>query len=163
MRLQLKDSSDSDRRMTDRFPLENALRYRFLDPKSSGPVGTGQTLNMSSGGMLLKVEAPLPVGEQIEVSVDWPAQLNARCGLKLVALGKVVRSTPDVSRRPHRKVRFPHSRDEGHRSSRSGRSHRGRVSALRDPPPTAGVASISRPSSGSTCSSLTFICQAISR
>ncbi len=97
MRLQLKDSSDSDRRTTDRFPLENALRYRFLEAKSSGPAGTGQTLNMSSGGMLLKVEAPLPVGEQIEVSVDWPAQLNARCGLKLVALGKVVRSSPDVA------------------------------------------------------------------
>ena len=95
MRLQLKDSSDNDRRMTDRFPLENALRYRFLEAQSSGSAGTGQTLNMSSGGLLLKVEAPLPIGEQIEVSVDWPAQLNARCGLKLVALGKVVRSTPE--------------------------------------------------------------------
>ena len=97
MRLQLKDSSDNDRRNTDRFPLENALRYRFLDLKSSGPAGTGQTLNMSSGGMLLKVEGALPVGQQIEVSVDWPAQLNARCGLKLVALGKVVRSSSDVA------------------------------------------------------------------
>jgi hypothetical protein len=97
MRLQLKDSSDNDRRMTDRFPLENALRYRFLEAQSAGSAGTGQTLNMSSGGLLLKVEAPLPIGEQIEVSVDWPAQLNARCGLKLVALGKVVRSTREVA------------------------------------------------------------------
>lgn len=97
MRLQLKDSSDNDRRMTDRFPLENALRYRFLEAQSCGSAGTGQTLNMSSGGLLLKVEAPLPIGEQIEVSVDWPAQLNARCGLKLVALGKVVRSTREVA------------------------------------------------------------------
>ena len=97
MRLQLRDSSANDRRMTDRFPLENALRYRFLEAQSSGSAGTGQTLNMSSGGLLLKVEAPLPVGEQIEVSVDWPAQLNARCGLKLVALGKVVRSTREVA------------------------------------------------------------------
>ena len=95
MRLQLKDSSECDRRTTDRFPLENALRYRFLEAQESGSAGTGQTLNMSSGGMLLKVEAPLPVGEQIEVSVDWPAQLNACCGLKLVALGKVVRSNAD--------------------------------------------------------------------
>ena len=95
MRLQLKDSSENDRRTTDRFPLENALRYRFLEAQESGSAGTGQTLNMSSGGMLLKVEAPLPVGEQIEVSVDWPAELNARCGLKLVALGKVVRSNAE--------------------------------------------------------------------
>ena len=97
MRLQLEDSSDRDRRNTDRFPLENALRYRFLEAQSGGSAGTGQTLNMSSGGLLLKVEAPLPIGEQIEVSVDWPAQLNARCGLKLVALGKVVRSNDEVA------------------------------------------------------------------
>ena len=95
MRLQLEDSSHDDRRRTDRFPLENALRYRFLQAKNSGHAGTGQTLNMSSGGMLLKVESQLPIGQQIEVSVDWPAQLNARCGLKLVALGKVIRSSRD--------------------------------------------------------------------
>ena len=95
MRLQLEDSSDNERRTTGRFPLENALRYRFVAIKNSGQAGTGQTLNMSSGGMLLKVETPLPVGQQIEVSVDWPAQLNEHCGLKLVALGKVVRSSPE--------------------------------------------------------------------
>ena len=95
MRPQLEDSTDRDRRTNDRFPLENALRYRFLEAKNPAPAGTGQTLNMSSTGMLLKVESPLPVGHKIEVSVDWPAQLNANCGLKLVALGKVVRSSSE--------------------------------------------------------------------
>ena len=95
MRPQLDDSSDRDRRTNDRFPLENALRYRFLEAKNPAPAGTGQTLNMSSTGMLLKVELPLPVGQKIEVSVDWPAQLNATCGLKLVALGKVIRSSAE--------------------------------------------------------------------
>ena len=66
-----------------------------MEAQECASVGTGHTLNMSSGGMLLKVESPLPVGEQIEVSVDWPAQLNARCGLKLVALGRVIRSSPE--------------------------------------------------------------------
>jgi hypothetical protein len=50
---------------------------------------------MSSTGMLLKVESPLPVGQKIEVSVDWPAQLNDHCGLKLVALGRVIRSSSE--------------------------------------------------------------------
>ena len=93
MRLQLEDSSDRDRRTNDRFPLENALRYRFLEAKNPAPAGSGQTLNMSSTGMLLRVDLPLPVGQRIEVSVDWPAQLNEHCGLKLVALGKVIRSS----------------------------------------------------------------------
>jgi len=95
MRLQLEHSSDRDRRTNDRFPLENALRYRFVEAKNPAPAGTGQTLNMSSTGMLFKVESALPVGQKIEVSVDWPAQLNATCGLKLVALGKVIRSSAE--------------------------------------------------------------------
>ena len=95
MRLQLEDSSDRDRRTNDRFPLENALRYRFLEAKNPAPAGSGQTLNMSSTGMLLRVDLPLPVGQRIEVSVDWPAQLNEHCGLKLVALGKVIRSSSE--------------------------------------------------------------------
>ena len=95
MRLQLEDSANRDRRTNDRFPLENALRYRFLGARDPAPAGTGQTLNMSSTGILLKVESTLPVGQKIEVSVDWPAQLNDHCGLKLVALGKVVRSSAE--------------------------------------------------------------------
>ena len=92
MRLQLEHSSD--RRTTDRFPIENALRYKLPDGEQTG---TGQTLNMSSGGILFTANSRLPLGKQVEVSVDWPAQLNARCGLKLVALGQVVRSTDEVS------------------------------------------------------------------
>jgi PilZ domain len=95
MRRQLEDSSDRDRRTNDRFPLENALRYRFMEAKNPASAGTGQTLNMSSTGMLLKVESPLPVGQKIEVSVDWPAQLNDHCGLKFVALGRVIRSSTE--------------------------------------------------------------------
>jgi hypothetical protein len=94
MRLKIIDSSTSDRRTTDRFPIENNLRYKVMDNLQTG---NGQTLNMSSGGILFTAESRLPMGEQIEVSVDWPAQLNARCGLKLVALGKVVRSTNDAA------------------------------------------------------------------
>ncbi|MBZ5591689.1 MAG: PilZ domain-containing protein [Acidobacteriia bacterium] len=94
MRLQLENSSNPDRRNTDRFPLENALRYRLPDGNQAG---TGQTLNMSSGGILFTADSRLPIGQQIEVSVEWPAQLNARCGLKLVASGKIVRSSSDAA------------------------------------------------------------------
>ena len=93
MRFQLENSSP-DRRNTDRFPLENNLRYRLQDGKQAG---AGQTLNMSSGGILFTAESQLPIGEHVEISVEWPAQLNARCGLKLVALGKVVRSSADAA------------------------------------------------------------------
>lgn len=81
----------TERRETDRFPIERELRYRLMEshPPHSG---CGRTMNMSSGGILFTIEAPLPDGYRVELSVDWPAQLNETCGLKLVALGRIVRS-----------------------------------------------------------------------
>ena len=82
---------ETERRETDRFPIESDLRYKLMEshPPHSG---CGRTMNMSSSGILFTIEAPLPDGYRMELSVDWPAQLNETCGLKLVALGRIVRS-----------------------------------------------------------------------
>ena len=86
-----------ERRSTDRFPIESQLRYQLMEAHSTTQTGNGRTLNMSSSGILFTVEAHLPIGQRVEVSVDWPAQLNEHCGLKLVALGKIVRSSPETT------------------------------------------------------------------
>lgn len=86
------DYFHSERRSTDRFPIQSQLRYKLMEAGSASQ--TGRTLNISSTGILFTAGAHLPVGQRVEVSVDWPAQLNEHCGLKLVALGKVVRSSP---------------------------------------------------------------------
>ena len=83
---------DADRRGTDRFPIESELRYKLVDTKGTSDAGLGRTLNMSSSGVLFTSESQLTVGRRVEVSVDWPAQLNDQCGLKLVAQGRVIRS-----------------------------------------------------------------------
>ena len=36
-------------------------------------------------------------GRRIELSINWPAQLDNKCALKLVARGRVVRSQPDCA------------------------------------------------------------------
>ena len=92
MRPQLEDSSDNERRTNGRFPLENVLRYRFLEAKNPAPAGTGQTLNMSSSGVLFTTESGLPEGARVEIAVSWPAQLDDATALKLVAIGVLVRS-----------------------------------------------------------------------
>ena len=92
MRAQDEKYPEAERRATDRFPLENELRYKLVEARRLPETGHGRTLNMSSGGILFTAERALPVGLRVEVSVDWPAQLNEHCRLKLVALGKVVRS-----------------------------------------------------------------------
>jgi c-di-GMP-binding flagellar brake protein YcgR len=89
--------STPERRTTDRFPIENDVRYKLLEARRVAQTGQGRTLNMSSGGILFTSESRLPVGLRVELAVDWPAQLNEHCGLKLVALGKIVRSSTETA------------------------------------------------------------------
>ncbi len=83
--------SQEDRRAAERFPIEREIRYRVLRMKGSETTGSGRTINMSSGGVLFTAENVLVPGRSLEVSVSWPAQLNAKCGLRLVARGRVIR------------------------------------------------------------------------
>jgi len=89
-----KDKEKDDRRSADRFPIEREVRYKVLSRKSSaeGESGMGMTVNMSSNGVLFTTDRYLLPGRRLEVSISWPAQLNSKIALKLVARGRVVRS-----------------------------------------------------------------------
>ncbi len=97
MGTQSEDLSTTDRRATDRFPIENVVRYKLLEVKHVAQTGQGRTQNISSGGVLFTTEAQLPLGQRVELAMDWPVQLNEHCGLKLMALGKIVRSSADAA------------------------------------------------------------------
>lgn len=81
----------TDRRRTTRFPVNEDLKYRVLH-KSSRVSGSGKTLNVGSGGLLFTTEERLPIGRQVEISMNWPARLGGTCPLKFVASGRVVRA-----------------------------------------------------------------------
>jgi hypothetical protein len=81
-----------DRRSSDRFPIEREVRYRMMTKRGGEETGVGRTVNISSSGVLFTSEQPLLPGRRLELSVSWPAQLDNKCPLKLVARGKVVRS-----------------------------------------------------------------------
>ena len=82
----------SDRRRTDRFPLSCAMVYRMAGKRLAHEQGSGHTVDMSSGGVLFVADRPVTPGKRIEMAISWPAQLDSRCGLKLIARGRVVRS-----------------------------------------------------------------------
>jgi len=86
------DGAVTERRRSSRFPIERELRYKTLNHRAEPLVGTGKTLNISSSGVLFTTEHDLPVGTRLEVSISWPAQLNDRCLLNLVARGRVTRN-----------------------------------------------------------------------
>jgi|SRR5579884_466133 len=95
---ELKTNRDSnDRRGADRFPIERDVKYRVLTRKSGEEAGAGKTVNMSSNGVLFTTDHVLLPGRRVEVSISWPAQLNAKVALKLVARGRVVRYEPGMA------------------------------------------------------------------
>ena len=83
--------SATERRGSNRFPIEREVRYRVLNKKSSQEAGAGTTVNMSSRGLLFTTSQVLHPGRTIEVTISWPAQLNESCPLKLVTKGRIVR------------------------------------------------------------------------
>ena len=68
----------ADRRHSDRFPVEREVRYRVLNKRSGeGDMGEGETINISSSGVLFTSEHVLLPGRRLELSaISWPAQLG---------------------------------------------------------------------------------------
>jgi hypothetical protein len=87
----LDQADQSDRRHSDRFPIVREVRYRVLSKRSAEEIGDGRTLNISSSGVLFTSDQVLLPGRRLELSISWPAQLNNKCALKLVARGRIVR------------------------------------------------------------------------
>ena len=85
------DNVQADRRHSDRFPIEREVRYRVLNKRSSEETGDGKTINISSSGILFTSEHMLLPGRRMELAISWPAQLNNKTALKLVARGRVIR------------------------------------------------------------------------
>jgi hypothetical protein len=87
----LSNKPENERRAADRFPIEREVRYKVISKKNGDESGVGSTINISSNGVLFTTEKLLIPGRRLEVSINWPAQLNNKCALKLVARGRVVR------------------------------------------------------------------------
>jgi len=81
----------AERRKSDRFPIVRNLNYRLISGRRVLVTGKGETVDVSSKGVLFTAETPLPVGKRLELEISWPAQLDGKCALKLVARGKIVR------------------------------------------------------------------------
>ena len=86
-----QQTREADRRRSDRFAIEREIRYRALNKRGGEEAGEGKTVNMSSSGVLFTSVQILRPGRRVELAISWPAQLNGKCALKLVARGRIVR------------------------------------------------------------------------
>jgi hypothetical protein len=77
-----------ERRAKPRVPLTEMVRYRLCDRGPNAFSGVGQTVNVSAGGMLLRVQHTFHIGDRISVTVPLPVPDNS---IQLTVLGRVVR------------------------------------------------------------------------
>jgi hypothetical protein len=70
--------------------MELELRYTL----PSGALGSGEVLNMSTGGLFFRSGAVLPVGELIQADLTWPFLLDSGRALELQVHGMIIRSDP---------------------------------------------------------------------
>jgi hypothetical protein len=86
----LSQNIGNERRAKTRYPVELEVRYRTVATRH--PVdGTGRTLNMSSSGVFISSQNRINTDARIEVSIQWPFDLDGGIRLQMVAVGKVVR------------------------------------------------------------------------
>lgn len=83
--------SDDNRRRSIRFPIMREIRFRVSTRDNVFESGVGNTINISSVGVLFTADSNILAGRRIEMAISWPAELNRSTALKLVARGRVVR------------------------------------------------------------------------
>jgi hypothetical protein len=80
----------AERRVKYRYDLDLRVRFRCC-ADSSHFTGTGRSVNLSSGGVLVASNHAVSVGELVEMSIEWPLLLHDRVPLQLFAVGRVLR------------------------------------------------------------------------
>ncbi len=85
----------SDRRVAERLAIQREVQYRVLGRKEADISGEGKTLDISSAGIMFTTAHMLLPGRRVELAIDWPAQLDNKCALRLIARGRVVRFEGD--------------------------------------------------------------------
>lgn len=81
-----------ERRSDRRYELALTVRWRLIRRRRVLDSGTGTTVDVSSGGLLLETCRELATGLMIELSIAWPVLLHNVAPLQLVVVGRVVRA-----------------------------------------------------------------------
>src|SRR5580658_5277314 len=85
----------ADRRSSPRFSLRLAVKCRGIERRYPGRIVLGESLNISSTGLLFTTAEVFPPGQVLQASIDWPMLLDNRIRLTLVVEGVVVRRTDE--------------------------------------------------------------------
>src|SRR6516225_7046689 len=80
-----------ERRLHQRYPITFDVEYQVPGGNGVRLTGFGQTINISSRGVLLEISDPLPNRCRIRLSINWPFLLDGSIPLRLLMHGNIVR------------------------------------------------------------------------
>ena len=86
-----------ERRKKARFPMNRELRYKVLEDDTIVESGMATTIDMGSAGVAFLTDHQLPPGAFIELSISWPVLLENSCPMRLIAFGRLLRSSGRMS------------------------------------------------------------------
>jgi len=81
-----------DRRQDRRYALQLDCRWKLIRRRRILDNGTGNTIDLSSGGILFDAGRHLPEGLNVEISISWPVLLHNVAPLQLYMSGRIVRA-----------------------------------------------------------------------
>ena len=84
---------EDDRRSKFRFAMQRDVRYKLAEDGVVVEAGSGQTINICSGGVAFVAERPLIPGGFVELSISWPVLLDDTCPMRFIVFGRVLRCT----------------------------------------------------------------------
>ena len=82
-----------NRRDDRRYALRLAVKWKLIRRRRVLDSGVGQTIDLSSGGILFHAGREMAEGLNVELSITWPVMLHQVAPLQLVAAGRIVRAT----------------------------------------------------------------------
>jgi len=85
---------DIDRRVHQRFPLHLSVHCAPRGRHSDFSHASGTSLNIGSGGIFLRIpegNERFRPGQLMRVAIEWPARLDGKVPLQLIAEAKVLR------------------------------------------------------------------------
>jgi hypothetical protein len=82
----------ADRRLSKRYNLDTALRYRTANGPLNTPWKQGRALNMSANGILIQVPESLAIGAKLEITMDWTGLYHGRQAMRLTLIAAVART-----------------------------------------------------------------------
>jgi len=89
--MKMSNTIGGDRRSDKRYSLQLDVRWKLIRRRKVLEAGHGTTIDLSSGGILLEVDRPLPDGLNLELAISWPVMLRGTAPLQLVAIGRITR------------------------------------------------------------------------